>query len=143
MNTQKNMALVKRVFDEVYTKSNLLQLDQFFSNDLILHDPAVHGFKGGLAAYKKHEEMYAKAFKKTLKIDEIIGENDKIIVRWTCKGTHIGPLEEIPATGKNFTITGISIYTFKNDKIVQIDQDWDRLSLFEQLGALETVTALH
>ena len=45
MDTQQNMSLVKKLFDEVYSKGNLSLMDQLFSNDVKLIDPAHPNFK--------------------------------------------------------------------------------------------------
>lgn len=146
MNKQQNISLVKKVFDEVYTKGNITSMDQFFSNDVKMHDPASPNFKGGLAALKEKENMYKKAFPtKQMKIEEILAtEDNRVVVLWSCQGVQKGELQDIPPSGKNFKITGISVYTLQNDKITDIYQNWDRLSLLEQLGAIEETTkALH
>lgn len=142
---QQNLSLVKRLFDEVYSKGKSSAMDQFFTNDVKLNDPAVPHPKPGLPFLKERETLYEKAFpNKQLKIDEIFGtEDNKVVVRWTCQATHKGNFLDIPASGKNIKVTGISIYQFSNGKISHIFQNWDRLSLMEQIGAIEPVTAIH
>lgn len=146
MDKQQNINTVKKLFDEVYTKGNISSMDQFFSSDVKLHDPAIASFKGGLAALKERETMYKNAFpNKTLKIEQILAtEDNRVVVYWTAQGIQKGTLQDIPASGKSFRISGISIYTFQNNKITDINQNWDRLSLLEQIGAIEETTkALH
>lgn len=146
MDTQQNIKLVNRFFDEVLMKGNLELIDQLFASDVQLHDPAAPNFKGGLAAFREKEVMYKKAFpNRNIKINDIhVLDENRVVVQWTCQGTHKGELQDIPATNKNFKITGISIYTIKNNKISEINQNWDRLGLLEQLGAIEQhAMALH
>ena len=146
MNKQQNINLVKKLYDEVYTKGNINLMDQIFTSDVKLHDPASPSFKGGLAALKERETMYKKAFPtKSFKLEDVLAtEDNRVIVLWTCQGVQKGDLQDIPATGKNCKVTGSSIYTIKNDKITDINQNWDRLSLLEQLGVIEEqIHALH
>lgn len=144
MNAQQNITLVKKLFDEYYTKGNLSIADQIFTNDVKLVDDSTPNFKGGLSGLKQRETMYKTAFpNKTLKIDDILATEDKVVVRWTAQGTHKGDLQDIPPTGKNFKIHGISIYTMSNGKISSINQVWDRLGLLEQIGVVEPAEALH
>ncbi len=83
--------------------------------------------------------LYKSAFpNKMTKIDDIVAtEDNRIVVSWTCTGTQKGEFQGHPATGKSFKIPGISIYTFKNEKICDVHQIWDKWSLLNQIGALE------
>src|ERR1700733_8903814 len=122
MNKQQNTNLVKKLFDEVFTKGNIALMDQLFTNDVKMHDPAAPNLKGGLAALKEKENMYKKAFpNKQLKIEELLAtEDNRVVVLWSCQGVQKGEFQGLPSSGKNFRISGISIYTFKNDKISDI-----------------------
>lgn len=143
-NAQNNIMLTRKLFDELFNKDNLSVCDQLMSTNLKLVDPAQSHIKTGLPAYKEVETSYLKAFpKKKVKIDDIFAAEDKVVVRWTCQGVHKGELQGIAPTNKSFTITGISIYRFANNKITEIYQNWDRLSLFEQIGEVAPALALH
>ncbi|NRB53156.1 MAG: ester cyclase [Saprospiraceae bacterium] len=65
--------------------------------------------------------------------DDMIAENDKVVLRWTLKGTHNGPYRDIPATGKAITWTGVDIYTLKEGKIVGIMRATDPEAISRQL----------
>jgi len=144
MNIQQNINLVKKLFDEYYTKGNIALADQVFTVDVKLIDSSIPNFKGGLSSLKQRETMYKTAFpNKTVKIDDVFAVDDKVVVRWTAQGTHKGELQDIAPTGKNFKIWGITIYTFSNDKISTIHNVWDRLGLLEQIGVIEPAEALH
>jgi steroid delta-isomerase-like uncharacterized protein len=144
MNTQQNITLVKRLFDEVYSKGNVAVLDQILNADFKLIDSSVPNFRGGLAGYKEREQMFKTAFPtKTAKIEEIFATEDRVVVRWTMTGAHKGELQDVAPTGKNVKVCGISIYLFNNSKISEIHQAWDRLALLEQIGVVETTLALH
>lgn len=139
-----NAQCVRQLFEQVYNKGDLNALDSLCTADIKLHDVARGGTRSGLNEYKANEKTYITAFPhKELKIDELIDAGDKVCVRWTCKGKHDGKLQDISATHRNFTISGITVYTFKNGKICDICQNWDRLGLLEQLGVLEREPALH
>ena len=146
MDKQKYITQVKKLYDEVYSHGNFAKLDQYFASDVKFVDPAAPNFKGGLATMKQKEQAYETAFPgKSLRIDDIFGTDDgRVVVRWTCTGTQKGQLDDIPASNRNVKITGISIYSFKGDKIVEVQQSWDRLGLLEQIGVIEEqMSALH
>lgn len=143
-NTQQYVTFVRRLYDEVYSKGNLQVLDEIMSENVKLHDPAAPQHKDGLRSIKELENSYKKAFpNKKVKLDDIFGLEDKVVVRWTCHGTQKGDLQGIAATNKDFTISGISIYKFSNGKIAEMWQFWDRLGLLEQIGEVERSACLH
>ncbi len=135
MSEKEDIAAAKRLYNEVFTGGDTSILDTIALNNLTLHDPTAKGFKGGLQAFKEREAMYSRAFPdKKATIDELISTEDKVIVRWTVKGTHKNELPGIPSTQKSINVTGISILKFKNGKIVEIWANWDYLGLLSQLG---------
>ena len=69
-------------------------------------------------------------------LDEMIGHADKVVVRWTFKGTQKGTLMGIPPTGKKITMVGISIYTFKDGMLVDIREQYDKYGFLQQLGVI-------
>jgi len=69
-------------------------------------------------------------------IDDVIAEEDKVVVRWTNRGTHVGDFAGIPATGRTFTFTGIDIYRIQGDRLAEHWHVIDQLALLGQLGLL-------
>ena len=62
-----------------------------------------------------------------IEIQELTGEGDKIVSRWTFQGTHLGLYQDIPASGKKVNYTGIDIYTIADGKIVSVVREVDNL----------------
>ena len=138
-----NEKLTKQLFSEVFSNGNLDALDTLMSESVVLHDDSIQTTKG-LQHFKEFEKIYSTAFPdKKVTIDEIFCSGDNVIVRWTCKGTHKGQIFNQPPTNKPISVTGISIYTFKNGKIVEIHQHWNRLGLMEQVGIVQPAPKLH
>jgi predicted ester cyclase len=46
------------------------------------------------------------------------------------------PMMRLPATGKQVTVTGITIFSFADGKIVETWNQSDGLGLFQQLGLI-------
>jgi predicted ester cyclase len=69
-------------------------------------------------------------------IEEQIAEGDKVVSRWTDRGTHQGEFMGIAPTGKRIEYTGISIDRIADGKIVESLLESDRLGLMRQLGAV-------
>ena len=140
----QNIALTKRLFEEVFNKGNLNALNEILANNVVVYDTALHNGKGGLREFKEAQVNYHHAFPNMkIKIDDIFGTEDKVFVRWTGTGTHKADLQGIAPTNENVKVTGISINQYKNNKITEIHTQWDRLGLLEQIGQIEPAEALH
>jgi hypothetical protein len=51
--------------------------------------------------------MYRSAFPDLrITFDEQVAEGDRVVTRWTCRGTHKGELMGVAPTGKQVTVTG-------------------------------------
>jgi len=64
----------------------------------------------------------------------MIAEGDKVAVCFTAKGTHDGTFQGIPATGKHYELSGMTVWRFVGGKIAE---EWvfsNDLDLYRQLG---------
>jgi steroid delta-isomerase-like uncharacterized protein len=65
----------------------------------------------------------------------IIAEGDKVAVRWTVNGTHLGELMGIPPTGRPVMFTGMTIHRLADGKIVENWWAYDALGMIQQITA--------
>jgi steroid delta-isomerase-like uncharacterized protein len=72
----------------------------------------------------------------TIDIDELVGEGDKVVWRITASGTHSGPFQGVPATGKKVKFGAHYTFRFEDGKIVERWSTIDRLSALIQIGAV-------
>jgi len=72
-------------------------------------------------------------------VDELIGENDRVMVRWTFYGTHQGELSGLPPTNRQVVYSGINIFRIVEGKIAEIWDISDRLWMWQQLGLLPEI----
>lgn len=144
--SEENKATTRRLMEEVWTKGNLSLVNELIAADGVMHDPQsppVHGTEG----YKQFVSMYRNAFPDLhLTINDLIAEGDKVVCRWTASGTQTGDLPDIPATGKQSTVTGIFISRLSAGKFVETWVNWDTLGMLQNLGIVpraerEAVTA--
>ena len=81
--------------------------------------------------------MYQAAFEDGMvTIDDMIAEGDLVVTRWTGRGTHTGELMGIAPTGKEVTVSGITIARLANGKIAEEWELMDALGMMVQLGAV-------
>ncbi len=135
-----NKNVVRRLFEEVWNKGNLPVADELFAENYSHHDSSTPDFGRGPASEKKRATLYRTAFPDVrLTVEDIIAEDETVTARWSCKGTHKGDLGGIAPTGKQFTISGISVARFTNGKMVEGWVNWDALGLMQQLGVVAEV----
>ena len=136
MSTEDNKAIVRRVFEEVLNQGNMALIDEVYSPDYVDHTP--NGPGPGLEGLKQYFMMYRTAFPDAHYAveDQIAEGGDKVVTRWSVRGTHQGPLMGIPPTGKQGTVTGIGITRFEGGKIVEVWSEFDALGMFQQIGLM-------
>lgn len=69
-------------------------------------------------------------------VEDRLVEGDKVFVRWSATGTHLGEFSGIPATGKKVTVTGMVIHQMAEGKIQESWECVNTLSLLQQMGVV-------
>lgn len=129
-----NIALVKRLVDEVWNKGNLKVADELSSSTSGFHDP-MSGDLTTLDAFKKHVQNVRTGFPDMrVAIDDIAVSGDKVYMRWTVTGTHKGPFMGADATNKRGVTPGMSVSRIQGGKIAETWMFYDVLGLLQQLG---------
>jgi len=137
MTTDQNKLTVRRLVEEGFNKHNLKLLDEIFAKDAISHDPSQPNLGRGPEGARESMQVYTTAFPDSkLVIEREIAEGDYVVQYLSTKGTHAGPLGNIPATGKKTNVTGVIISKFENGKVVETWSLWDQLTLMQQIGVV-------
>ena len=141
--SEQNKNAVRRLFEEVWNKGYVPVADELFAPTYTHHDSSTPDVGRGPESEKKRATLYRTAFPDLrLTIEDIIAEGDAVMARWSCRGTHKGDLGEIAPTGKQFTISGVSIARVAGGKMAEGWINWDALGLMQQLGVVpETAKA--
>jgi len=135
--SENNKAIVRRLIEEVWNKGNLSLTDELFAPNYEHHDASSPDFGRGPESEKKRATLYRTAFPDLrLTIEDIIAEGETVMARWSCRGTHKGDLSGIAPTGKQFTISGVSIARIADGKMAEGYVNWDALGLMQQLGVV-------
>ena len=74
--------------------------------------------------------------------DWAIARGDRIAERWSVSGTHRGPFAGIPATGRRFEITGVSLLTMRDGKFLRDEIYSDGGAVLRQLGLMPSLRTL-
>lgn len=140
--SEENKALARRSIAEIWNKGNLTAADELIAPNNVDHDPANPNPGRGPEGTKQSAAMYRTAFPDLhITVEEVIAEGDQVVTRWTARGTHKGDLMGISPTGKQITITGISINRIVGGKAQEGWTNWDTLGMMQQLGVVPQMAA--
>jgi steroid delta-isomerase-like uncharacterized protein len=136
MSAETNKALVRREFEEMFCQGGDLDTaGEFYAPNYVLHEPT-SGEVRGLEAARQFAATYREAFPDLQSaIEDQVAEGDKVVSRFSGRGTHLGETEDFgPATGNSVEITGITIDRFAEGRIVEEWTSYDALGLLQQIG---------
>ena len=135
--SEGNKALARRVADDIVNPGNVDAVDEIYAPDYVLHDPSMPEDVHGVEGIREFYETVFNAFPDTeLSIEELIAEGDKVVTRWTSRGTHQGEFMGLPPSGKRVEVAGVTISRIEGGKIVEDWEFTDALGMMQQLGAI-------
>lgn len=118
-NREANRSLILRYLAALNNQEKTLELIQRFASDSVLAGH-IFAFESGFPGFK-------------LSADEIIAEGDRVVVRFHTKQRHSREYMGIPATGKEFSITGIIICRIEKGLIAESWTQADTWALTQAL----------
>jgi steroid delta-isomerase-like uncharacterized protein len=134
MNEQ-NKEVVRRFLDEVINGRRFDLLPELFAEDFVWHGGSF-GETRGLEEFGAVVKPFYDAFPDLrMTVDDVFGEDDRVVARFTVYATHQGDFLGVPATDKQVSWTGQPIYRLEGGKIVE---EWfaeDTFGLMQSLGA--------
>ncbi len=131
---EQNIELIRNYFAAI-DKRNLGIYDQVFSPDAVFFSPSGIGEPLSLDHEIETKKMYYQVFPDLVHtIEEILARGDKVIVRTTAHGTHLGEHEGIPVTGNKIELSAIRIFQLDKGKVIKVWEETDLLGLFQQIG---------
>ncbi len=134
---EESKAIVRRAYEEAYSRGDLTAAAQYYTDDYVRHDPATPNLGTGLEAVRQVVTNYRTAFPDLqLTIEDLLAEGEKVVTRWTVRGTHRGDLQGAAPTGKQVVTPGISISRIVEGRIAEEWVHWDTLGLLQQIGAI-------
>jgi steroid delta-isomerase-like uncharacterized protein len=112
-------------------------VDRFVAVDYINHNQIVGD---GRESNRAFWAAFFTAFPDlTATMDDLVIAGDKVVGRFTYRGTHRGPLLGIPPTGRPVEMHSIDIWRVADS---QFAEHWDELNLLEVFQQLGVIPAL-
>jgi steroid delta-isomerase-like uncharacterized protein len=135
MTTPK--ALVHRWFEEVWNQQRQAAIYEMLHPDGVVHGLAdspgqvIRGPDGFLPFWQKFISAFPDL---KVSVDAVIAEGDLTAFRCTVRGKHSGKGLGIEPTGAQVTFNGMAMARIENGKIIEAWNNFDFLSLQQQLG---------
>src|SRR5918994_917492 len=132
-----NKTVSRRLTEEAFNQGNYDVIEELIVPTFVNHDPAT-GDITGVDGVRQNIDGYRSAFPDLkITIEEQIAEGDLVATRWTATGTHKGELMGIAPTGKEATVTGVTIDRLEDGKIVESWNNWETRGVVRRPQARE------
>ncbi len=137
--SEKNKALVRRWFDEVWNQGRADAIPELFAADGIAHglsDDAANPLRGP-AGFLPFHAQFREAFPDIeVVVEDQIAEGDMVATRCSVRGKHGGDSLGFAATQAPVEFTGVTITRIKDGKIVEAWNNFDFMKMYRQVGAI-------
>jgi steroid delta-isomerase-like uncharacterized protein len=129
-----NEIVVWRLIEEVLNRGQIDLLAELVAPNHVGHHPL--GDHYGREGLRIVVAEFRAAFPDLrVTVEDLVTEEDKVVHRFTLRGTHAGSFMGIHPTGRAVTAAGIAIDRFADGKVAESWVSLDALSLLRQLGA--------
>jgi steroid delta-isomerase-like uncharacterized protein len=130
---EANKALVQQFVEEFWNRGDLAAADDLMTREAVIHEPVT----GTPEDLKAVATMIRSAFPDWhSSVEEMLVDGDRVVERWTGRGTHRGEFQGIPPTGNRVAVPGVVFYRIADGKIAEFRGQFDRMSLMQQLGVI-------
>jgi steroid delta-isomerase-like uncharacterized protein len=134
--SEANKTIFRRYFEEVLNAGNLNLIDALIAFNYVSHYPTGYDFGDGPDDVKQIVTTVRTGFPNVhFTVEDVLAESDRVVGRWTFRGTHQGDFMGIPASGNTVSVMGIAIYRIVDGQIAEAWVAWDALGLMQQIGA--------
>jgi steroid delta-isomerase-like uncharacterized protein len=138
---EENIAIARVWHEEVINNRNPEALADILAPEVVHH--AAGGYPETMTEQETTAMMseFVSSFPDLqITFDLFIVQDDLVVERYTATGTQDGPLQDLPASGRTATWTGINIFRIECGRIVEIWSEVDALSRNSQLTGDTTAT---
>lgn len=134
MGAEENKALIRQMNREVWEKGNLDFLQKVIHPDY-MNRTAPPDRPRGPDGFRPVaiREAFPDAI---LTVEDMVAEDDKVVTRYTIRGSHKGLFAGVRPTGKRVVIHGMTLFRLSAGQVVESWSYWDDVDLLHQLGAI-------
>jgi predicted ester cyclase len=136
--SEENKAEARRLLEEAFGQGKTEVVEEVLHSDFVCYDPNSETGEISGADIKGQIEYFHQALPDaTYTVEDQVAEGDKVVSRWTARGTHQGEFFGVAPTGNRVEFTGIQIDRFdESGKLIEEWPEYDLLGAMRQLGAI-------
>lgn len=132
MSVEDNKRVAREFIDRVFVHQEPAAVDDLATEDFTAHTfgplpPGREPLKQAMA------RAGAGVSDPEFRIDDVIAEGDRVVVRLTTTATHSGTFMGIPASGRRYAISEIHIFRIRDGQVSEHWHEFDKLALMRQL----------
>jgi steroid delta-isomerase-like uncharacterized protein len=117
-------------------RGNIQQLHHDYHEDAIVEDSMYpYPFVGRQAIMNRKSAGFAAMPDMKITVTKRFVRGDQLTVEWVASGTHQADYPGLPATGRRFSIPGVTVVVRKNGKILRESLYYDMNEVQRQLGS--------
>lgn len=140
MADQDLVTVADRWHQDIYLRGRLEAADEICAPDMVAHGTGVAAdAPTGPAFVREDAAGLREAFDiESLTNDDVVVAGDRVVIRWSMRGRHVGPFLGVDGTGRRVTASGIDIFRLERGRIAEFWGEFNLLDLAQQVGAVTT-----
>ena len=119
-----NTALIRRIFEEVIPAGDVAAMRDLVAPEWFDHDPLPGQPAGPEGPAFVVSTMHGAHPDLRFSIDDLIAEDDRVVIRWTMRGTNTGPMLGRPPTDRPVELSAIVIFRVAEGRIAERWAGW-------------------
>jgi predicted ester cyclase len=131
--SEQNKQLVRRWFEEVWNEGRRETVAEVLTPDAVIQEGSAASV-GPEGFYPFFDRIHAAFSGIHVILHDMIAEDDRVFVRWSCIMWHTGEGLGMPPTNKGIEVSGMSLVRIANGRFVAAWQNWDMLGMLQQIS---------
>lgn len=142
MIAQNHESIIRDLAEQVYNLGNVAACDGVYHPNATIHNPnfPVDGVRGLKEQARELRQAYPDL---NFDVENVVvatqpdsTDGNYTCTRYTLNGTAQGQFQSLPATGRSFAITGMTMSHWEDDRIAEEWVNLDLTGLLQQTGVL-------
>jgi len=134
---QQNMVIIRKAHADLQ-RGDIESFKAVISPDYVRHcqamPPDLQEIRGTDKFFGFIEEFLVAVPGYQDSLSNMIADGDKVAYISTMTGKQTGPMGDLPASGKSFTLVNIIIQRLEDGKVAETWISWDNMAFLSQLG---------
>ena len=116
------------------SRGDVQQLYKDYAEDAVVEDSMYQQpFVGRAAIMERKNATLAAASNAQIKVTNRVVHGNQVTAEWVASGVHTGDLPGLPASGRSFTLHGVTVVVRRDGKIVREALYYNAEELYRQL----------